>query len=126
MSLSSIHSARRPYKQALLLAAVAFVAMMAAAQKVPAAKKPYALLYGTVWSVDDRPLAGVKVHIRRSEDKKPRWTLVSDSRGEVAQRVPPGAHDYVVWTELKGRESVETKVHVDNEERVDFGLHLTD
>lgn len=93
-------------------------------------EKPYALLFGTMWGVNQHPLPGVTIHIRRVQDKKARWTLVSDNNGEFAQRVPPGKQDYVVWAEIKEKKkptkTVETKVHVDNEERVDFGLHLTE
>ena len=59
-------------------------------------KKPYALLFGTVYAPDDRPAYGVKVKIRRAGEKKARWELVSDRRGEFAQRLPAGAADYVV------------------------------
>lgn len=129
MLSSSSHSERRPYKQALMLAVVVFATLIASAQGPSSAKKPYALLFGTLWSVDHRPVSGVTIHIRREQDKKPKWTLISDRRGEFAQRVPAGAQEYVVWAELKGKKDskpVETKVHVDNDERVDFGLHLTE
>jgi hypothetical protein len=90
-------------------------------------KKPYALLFGTIWGADQRPLTGVRIKIRRVDQKKGKWDLISDSRGEFAQRVPPGKADYLVTAELKhkkGSQPVETKVHVENDERVDFGLHL--
>jgi len=125
MVLSPLHIGRRYHKQVLVLAIVALTALIASAQK-SSPKQPYALLFGTIWSADNRPLPGITIHIRRAEDKKPRWTLVSDGRGEFAQRVPSGAHDYVVWADLKGRKPLETKVHIDNDERVDFGLHLTE
>jgi len=95
---------------------------------------PYALIFGTVWGPDNRPVFGVNVKIRRAHDKKPKWELVSDHAGEFAQRVPAGKADYVVWADLKG---VKTKdgqplhlaeqvsVHVEYDERVDIGLHLT-
>ena len=51
-------------------------------------EKPYALIFGTVWSPDNHPLYGVRVRIRRADDKKPRWELYSDHNGEFAQRVP--------------------------------------
>ena len=60
------------------------------------AQKDYALIYGTVWGPDDRPVAGIPVSIRRSGDKKPKWQLTSDNRGEFAQRVPAGEDDYIV------------------------------
>ncbi|MGZ4813942.1 MAG: hypothetical protein ACXVZV_00935 [Terriglobales bacterium] len=112
-----------------MLAIVALIASIAGAQAPASAEKPYALLFGTVWTADHRPLSGVPIHIRRAEDKKAKWTLVSDGRGEFAQRVPAGKEDYVVWADLKGKNGgkvLETKVHVDNDERVDFGLHLTE
>jgi hypothetical protein len=94
---------------------------------------PYALIFGTVWGPDDRPVYGVLVKIRRSQDKKPKWQLSSDHHGEFAQRVPAGEADYVVWADLKGVKTSDGKplhlvkevpVHVDNDERVDIGLHL--
>ena len=32
--------------------------------------KPYALIAGTVWGPDDRPVYGIPVKIRRAKDKK--------------------------------------------------------
>ena len=105
----------------------------------PADKKlkptdPYALIFGTVWDPDNHPAYGITVKIRRVPDKKPKWQVSSDHSGEFAQRVPAGKADYVVWADLKG---VKTKdgqplhlaepvnVHVEYDERVDIGLHLT-
>ncbi len=103
-----------------------------------AREKPYALIFGTVWGPDNRPVFGVKVHIRRSGDKKARWELVSDHNGEFAQRVPAGTADYVVSAATKKPEAKskshsslqtnsahsEVTVHVQNDERIDVGLHL--
>ena len=97
-------------------------------------ERTYALIYGTVWGPDARPLYGVKVEVRRADQKRPHWELYSDHRGEFALRVPPGPEDYVVWADLKGfkygngralRLDQELKVHIDNDEREDIGLHLT-
>jgi len=121
-------------------AALCFAALLVSA-KVPAKaapaeqkpEKPYALIFGTVWGPDNHPLYGVKVKIRRADQKKPRWELYSDHHGEFAQRVPAGPADYLVWADLKGYKSPagkelhqdgEVKVHVDNDERQDLGLHL--
>ena len=90
-------------------------------------EKPYALIFGTVFGPDARGVAGVKVKIRRSDQKKAKWELYSDSRGEFAQHVPAGKADYVVWADLTGPKDQprqEVTVHVENEERVDIGLHL--
>jgi hypothetical protein len=93
-----------------------------------AARKDYALIYGTVWSPDDRPVAGVPISIRRASDKKPKWELISDSRGEFAQRVPVGAQDYIVQANIKmpkGQAKPEVTVHIDDDERKDISLHLS-
>ena len=96
-------------------------------------EKPYALIFGTVWGPDNRPVYGVRVLIRRADKKKPQWELISNHMGEFAQRVPAGTADYIITADLKSFKSLdgrkltqgeEAKVHVDNEERVDTGLHL--
>ena len=97
-------------------------------------KKNHALIFGTVWGPDDRPVYGVKVKIRRADRKKPAWQLYSDHNGEFAQRVPPGRADYLIWADLKGFKSpeyrslhagTEVTVHIENDERADTGLHLS-
>jgi len=103
-------------------------------QKQPKPGQPYALIVGTVWGTDDRPVYGVKVKIRRVQDKKAKWELSSDHHGEFAQRLPAGKADYVVWADLKNFKAADgttlhagqqVPVHVDNDQRVDIGLHLT-
>jgi hypothetical protein len=97
--------------------------------------KPYALIAGTVWGPDDRPVYGITVKIRRATDKaqKARWQVYSDHMGEFAQRVPPGEADYIIWADLKGVKTADGKplhlvqpvtVHIYNDEREDTGLHL--
>jgi hypothetical protein len=99
-----------------------------------AREKPYALIFGTVWGPDDQPLYGVKVKIRRADQKKSHWELYSDHRGEFAQRMPAGRQDYLVSADLKGykygkgrplRLPQEVRVHIEYDERADIGLHLT-
>ena len=105
------------------------------------AEKPYALIFGTAYGPDDRPLYGVKITIRPQAKKHPSWELMSDHRGEFAQRVPAGTNDYLVRGEAeyapagddgkpqlskKVRLKGETRVHVDNEERRDISVHLTE
>jgi hypothetical protein len=87
----------------------------------------YALIFGTVWGPDDRPVAGIPIKIRRSSDKKPKWELLSDSNGEFAQRVPPGKMDYVIQADIKapkGQPKPEITVQIDDNERRNVGLHL--
>ena len=95
--------------------------------------KPYALIFGTVWGPDGRPLYGVKVKIRRSDEKKVRWEQYSNHTGEFAQRVPAGKADYNIFADVKGyklpsgkhlKPGSQVTVHVENDERADTGIHL--
>ena len=121
----------------ILAAACLSVLIPTPAASAPQKLKPtdkYALIFGTVWGPDDHPVYGARVKIRRAQEKKAKWELTSDHAGEFAQRVPAGKTDYEVWADLKG---VKTKsgerlhlaqkvaVHVEYDERVDIGLHLT-
>jgi hypothetical protein len=99
----------------------------------PAQSGDYALIFGTVWSPDDHALAGVKVKIRRAGEKKARWEVYSNRRGEFAQRVPVGKQEYIVWADTKGYKSPngrhlqpgpEVTVRIAGNERADIGLHL--
>ena len=92
-----------------------------------AAAEDYALIVGTVWGPDDRPLAGVPITIRSATGKKAKWELVSDQRGEFAQRVPPGRQDYVIQADIKGpkgQPKPEVTVQIEDHERKNVGLHL--
>ncbi|MFZ0704855.1 MAG: carboxypeptidase-like regulatory domain-containing protein [Candidatus Korobacteraceae bacterium] len=93
------------------------------------AAKDYALIFGTVWDPDSHPVGGVPIRIRRSSEKKFRWEQVSNRTGEFAQRVPVGKQDYVIQADVKTPKGVpkpEVTVHVDDNERQDVGIHLTD
>lgn len=96
-------------------------------------EQPYALIYGTVYGPDDLAVYGVRIHIRRSDQKKPKWELFSDHAGEFAQRVPAGQATYVIWADLKGYKPLNGKklvpgdqvtVQIQNDERADISLHL--
>lgn len=117
-----------PLALALLLVwTTSTAAAPAPEEKKKREEKPYAILFGTVFGPDARGVAGVKVKIRRADEKKAKWELYSDRRGEFAQRVPAGKADYVVWADLKGPKDQprqEVTVHVENDERVAFNLHL--
>jgi len=91
--------------------------------------KQYALIFGTVWDRNNRPVYGVRIKVRRSDEKKARWERVSDHSGEFAVRVPPGKAEYVVWADIKTRKGSpkpQETVKIENEERIDIGLHLTE
>ena len=131
---------RAAYRMALLgLCVSAMVGLersAAGSDSFPSAEqkreKPYAVIFGTVWGPDDHPVYGVKIKIRRENEKKVRWELYSDHNGEFAQRVPAGKQDYVIWADTQGHKSAngnplqgeQVKVHVDADERVDTSLHL--
>jgi len=125
-------SAVRTLCIALLMATtVAFILVGPATELAQASgakkAKPYSLLFGTVWDSSGRPVYGARVKIRREGQKNAKWHLVSDRRGEFAQRLPSEAADYIVWVEGEGKAPLaETKVHVGDEARVDIGLHLTE
>jgi hypothetical protein len=107
-----------------------------------AEQKPYALIFGTVFSADGRLMYGVPVMVRRADKKKTLQESMSDHQGEFAFRVPPGPADYLVWADIKppkkkasgdaappasaaqAQTGMELKVHVDADERVDISLHL--
>lgn len=119
---------RQDCRQRLVVLGLALLAALpaplAAEQR---ARKPYALIFGTVYAPDNRPVYGVRVKIRRANQKKAQWELYSDHQGEFAQRVPAGTADYIVWADPQDKHTPkqEIKVHVENDERVDVGLHLS-
>jgi hypothetical protein len=137
--MATIPSFRRPYFArpwlALLLLSFFLPALSSHAQLVSQKPKikPYALIAGTVWGPDDRPVYGVKVKIRRAKDKKPKWEMYSDHNGEFAQRLPAGESDYILTADLKGVKTADGQpvhlvqdvtVHIYYDERQDTGLHL--
>jgi len=119
---------RRPIIRFLaLVLAVASISSLTRAESRSHARDPYALLFGTIYGPDNRPEYGVHIKIRRADQKKPKWELMSDHQGEFAQRVPAGKADYVITADVKTPKSQpkpELTVHVDNDERKDFVLHL--
>ena len=46
------------------------------------AKKPYALIFGTVYGPDDRPVYGMKIQIRRADQKL--YQAKNEGRNRVA------------------------------------------
>jgi hypothetical protein len=116
-----------------VLFVASLVAPVSARASTPEKPKPYALIFGTVWDPDGRPLYAVKVRIRRADEAKARWELYSNHNGEFAQRLPAGKADYIVWADTKGyklpsgkklKPGPEVTVHIDDDERSDIGLHL--
>jgi hypothetical protein len=116
---------------ALVLASVLFPSSLSHSQHTHNPR--HAIIFGTVWGPDDRPLPGIEVKIRRASEQKARWDLISNRRGEFELAVPAGPGDYVIWAVTKHyklpngkhlQPSPEVTVHIDAEERADTGLHL--
>jgi hypothetical protein len=109
----------------LLLWLLAFASSVAYA----ATPQPYALIFGTLWGSGDRPAYGVRLKLRRADEKRYRWEAVSDHRGEFAIRVPAAKADYVLVPDVKRAKNKplpETRIHVESDERIDIGVHLQD
>jgi len=85
----------------------------------------HALLVGSVFTAEGLSLPGVKVSIKRKDDKKPRWRAVSDNRGEFAVRLPIGQETYEITTDDKKFEAQTKTVQVHGAERVDVFFRLT-
>ncbi len=95
--------------------------------------KNSAVIFGTVWGPDDRPVYGVTVKIRFARDKRARWAVHSNHLGEFEQLVPAGKQTYVIWADTKGVKTASGRqvlpgpvvtVEIEDKERVDTGLHL--
>lgn len=128
-----------PYRAATaIVAGVALLVSSAFAFKGQKKEQPYGLISGTVYGPDDRPLYGVRIQIHPVGKKHPAWDLISDHRGEFAQRVPINPSDYEVIgvVELapmvdgkpqpsrKQRVQDIRKVHVDKDVIQDISLHM--
>ncbi len=116
---------------AALLCALLLPAAAPGQKSRNASKTPYALILGTVFGPDDRPVYGARVSVRRADGTKVKGgdKLVSDHQGEFALRVPAAPADYTIqaqWSEDKRHLSATSFVHVNYDERVDVGLHLTE
>ena len=118
--------------------AVLLVCASTVAGKDKDLQKHYGLIFGTAYGPDDRTLYGVQVEIHPAGQKHPAWQLISDHRGEFAQRVPPGPADYIVTGKVeyapmengvpqmkkKKKLTAEAKVHIEAEERQDVSLRF--
>jgi len=94
---------------------------------------PYAVIFCTVWDPDSHPVYGVHIQLRRVGEKKYRWeaypttgrTRLSGASGKVDYEL---AADPKSLKALKGKGLINrepVKVHVEYDEQVDTGLHLT-
>src|SRR4051812_2853268 len=123
MTMRTTMTTRRNSASLLLVAPFLLLSAAHALPSDSAAKKPYALIIGTVYGRDDRPVYGVKVKIRRADQKKAKGGLVSTPSGEFPRPLPAGTADYIVSTDDKKHPAPEIKVHIQNDERQDISLH---
>ena len=110
----------------LILAAAALPAAQKNRQNEPAA---YAVVAGTVFRdpgfavpgaeivLTPAPPAGQSAKIKKQKE-------IANSRGEFAFRVPPGPMDYTIAATAKGFNTLEKKVTVHDQERVDVTFLL--
>lgn len=79
--------------------------------------KPQAILAGSVFDQAGFALPGIRIEITRQGEKKPRWKVVSDARGEFAVRVPAGPATYVIATASKKHQNQEQTIEIVAHER---------
>ena len=127
-------SARSPWFIHFYLAVFLILSATAQAGQRLTAKNS-AVIFGTVWGPDDRPVYGVTVKIRRARDKNKhaRWEVYSNHLGEFEQMVPAGKETYILWADPRGLKGANGKkvqsgppvtVEIQDKERVDTGVHL--
>jgi hypothetical protein len=75
------------------------------------------VIRGTVFNERGLAMQGVKLRIRRSDQKKSRWETYTNSRGEFAVRVPKGP-DYEIAAESKGFAKQSQAINGQSEENV--------
>jgi hypothetical protein len=133
---SSACAARRlrfSLRPIIILGLILIVAQASILQaKEPLTAKNSAVIFGTVWGPDDRPVYGVIVKIRRASDKHARWEVHSNHLGEFEQLVPAGKQTYILWADTSGLKTRDGKhlqaqpvtIEVEDNERVDTGVHL--
>src|ERR1700758_1786054 len=86
-----------PLHPSVILACLLFLLISVGLLQGRDAPKPqrHAVIFGTVWGPDDRALPGIEVKIRLATDnqRKARWTIYSNRRGEFEVTVPAGKAD---------------------------------
>jgi hypothetical protein len=131
----SMHSSAQASFVFRLFSCLTILSLVAAGAHARQRPKPsdFAVIFGTVWGPDDRPVYGVTVKIRRAQDKKPRWEVHSNHLGEFEQFVPAGRETYILWAETKGFKTPDGRhlqagqqvtIQIESNERVDTGVHL--
>lgn len=102
---------------ALLLSGL-LTAVPAASAEPKKKPEPHTLLLGTTFTAEGLSLPGIPVAVTHKGDKKPKWRVTSDARGEFAVRLPAGHEVYEVATESKEHKNQTQEVEVQGEESV--------
>jgi len=108
----------------LLMAVLAAAAHLVAAAAKKTQPEPHALLLGTTFTAEGLSLPAIPVTVTRKGDKKPKWRVTSDARGEFAVRLPAGRAVYEVATESKEHENQTQEIEVQGEESVSIVFRL--
>ncbi len=81
------------------------------------------LIFATVFTDQGFALAGARVRVRRSDQKKFRWEGTSDHRGELAFRVPQNAQ-YEMTIEARGFKLETRKIDAREDNRADLTIRM--
>ena len=81
------------------------------------------IIFASVFTERGFTLAGAKVRVRRTDERKFRWEAISDSRGELGVRVKQGA-EYELTIEAHGFKPQTRKIdaHEGNREDLTFQM----
>jgi carboxypeptidase family protein len=86
---------------------------------------PSFLILGTVFDEKALSFPGVQVRIRQAGEKKIRWEAYTNSRGEFAVRVPPGAvYEVVIHTKKYADQTKSVDSKSDVQQRLSVQLEL--
>ena len=112
----------------LLVVSLAGIAVRPAAADEKCGKKKQKLaeqflIFGTVFDERGYIVEGAEIRVRCAGEKKVRWKVWSDRRGEFAQRVPTGA-EYELTVVAKGFTEQERKVDAREGNREDMVIRL--
>jgi hypothetical protein len=81
------------------------------------------VIFANVFTDQGFALPGVRVRVRRTDEKKFRWEAMSDRRGELAIRVPQDA-DYEMTVEVRGYKIQTLKVDAKQGNRADLTIRM--
>lgn len=87
-------------------------------------QQDFALLAGTVFDQNGRRVPGADIRVREKNGKR-HWESVTDSEGEFAVRLPPGAAVYTVAASRRGFSADTKEVTFSQDERLDVSLTVT-